>query len=287
MDKKLEFITSSKLFTTVFDEEMKGRGFRRKGHLYYKFVGEFIQGVALKTVNPYSICFHAFPYWSQPGFGREDFDFNKGYWTEDGMEISPENLFGRYYRKENVENNFDAMRVSLELAKEYFLPILESVKDYDSYIAYKSVIWPESYKSVIWPERQNDNMTKHEFYIESFADKYKEEIKNRILFPVVNMYYAGLNAADQYVFLYKAFLDGSFENAYKMLMEKVQKKANKYSGTSIYEQERVKITSFYTSIFVEKMNANDLSWIEEYRLERKKMMIAKIKKELSVIIEDD
>lgn len=284
MDKKLEFITSSKLFTTVFDDEMKGRGFRRKGHLYYKFVGEFIQGVALKTVNPYSICFHAFPYWSQPGFGDENFVFNKGYWTENGMEIEPERLYGGYYRKENVEINFDAMRVSLELAKEYFLPILESVTDYDSYIAYKSLVWPESYKTIIWPEMQTRNIFMHEFYIESFADKYKEEIQNRTVFPVVDMRYAGLDGADQYVFLYKAFLDGSFENAHEMLMKEVQKRANCFCNS---EEERIKTASFYSSTFVEKMKSNDLSWIEEYRLERKKMMIPKIKKELSVIIEDN
>ena len=275
MDKKMEFITSSKLFTTVFDDEMKGRGFRRKGHLYYKFVGEFIQGVALKTVNPYSICFHAFPYWSQPGFGDENFVFNKGYWTENGMEISPNRLYGRYYRKENVEINFDAMRVSLELAKEYFLPILESVTDYDSYIAYKSLVWPE---------KQFDNVLLHEFYIESFADKYKEEIQNRTVLPVVRMFYAGLNAADQYVFLYKAFLDGSFENAHEMLIKELQKKANLFCNS---EEERIKTALFYSSTFVEKMKSNDLSWIEDYRLERKKIMIPKIKKELSVIIEDN
>lgn len=277
MKKEPHFITASKLFTTVFDDEMKGRGFRRKGSVYYKVVGEFIQGVALKTVNPYSICFHAFPYWSKPSIHvYYEPDLYKGYWTESGMEIMPKHLYGMYYRKENVQINFDAMKVSLELAKEYFLPILESVTDYDSYIAYKLYTWPE--------EEQTVNPIQNTLYIESFANKYKNEIQNKILLPTVTMRYAGLDAADQYVFLYKAFLEGSFENAYKILMEKVRKITDNRPQR---EEDRIKTRSFFSSIFVEKMNSNDLSWIEEYRLERKKIMIPKIKKELSVVIEDN
>ena len=122
----------------------------------------------------------------------------------------------------------------------------------------------------------------HPARIEEVVLKVTHEIQNKILLPTVTMRYAGLDAADQYVFLYKAFLEGSFENAYKILMEKVRKITDKFKA----EEDRIKMRSFFSSIFVEKMNSNDLSWIEEYRLERKKIMIPKIKKELSVVIED-
>ena len=92
------------------------------------------------------------------------------------------------------------------------------------------------------------------------------------------MFYARPDPLDQYAYLYKAFLDGSFDNAYRLLMEKMELIAS-YSSNADY----IKTSS---STFIEKMNSNDLSWIEEYRLERKKLIIPKIKKALSIVIED-
>ena len=120
----------TKLFTSVFDEELKAHGFKRKAKLYYRLNGDILQGVVIKTVNPYSIHFYSAPYWME-NYLVETFPLHKGYWAENGASISPSYA---YYREENEQFNLDHMNICLDLAKEHILPVFEKMHDLNSYL---------------------------------------------------------------------------------------------------------------------------------------------------------
>lgn len=121
----------TKLFITVFDEELRSRGFKRKAKLYYRLNGDILQGVVIKTINPYNIHFYSAPYWME-NIQAELSPLHKGYWAESGFCIAPE--VDAYYREENEQFNLDYMNACFTLAKEHILPVLDRMNDLDSYI---------------------------------------------------------------------------------------------------------------------------------------------------------
>ena len=262
----LKYITSSKLFSTVFDSEMKSRGFKRKGHLYYRLVGEIMQGVVLKTTNPFEICAHAFPMWSKPSYfySLGPWIENKGYWAERGMSVDPAYLFGGYYRKENVELNFEAMEFCLEVVKEYVLPILDDITDVNSYIEYKR------------KRLNNDTLTNLRsirLYEPRFAVKYKDIVYN----PTCDVRCANVDIIDAYAFLYRAYQ----ENDYAKVYDELKEYANDYYAYDIRGQE--KMLALYEKI----MNLGDLSWIESYRKERLQFIVPILKRDFNIDFEID
>ena len=126
----------TKLYTTVFDEELKSRGFKRKAKLYYRLNGDNLQGVIIKAVNPYSIHFYSAPYWME-NIQAELFPLHKGYWAENGSSVDS----ALYYREENEQNNFDQMTACLTLAKAHILPIMDNMFDLKSYIENCTPSW--------------------------------------------------------------------------------------------------------------------------------------------------
>ena len=54
----------NKCFTSIFTEPLEKEGFARKGVLYYRLRGDVMQGVMLKTTNPFSICVNMCPWWT-------------------------------------------------------------------------------------------------------------------------------------------------------------------------------------------------------------------------------
>lgn len=262
--KDLEFITSAKLFTSVFDDEMKSRGFQRKGHLYYRLVGEIMQGVVLKATNPYMICYHAFPIWSLPAirYPFEPFIENKGYWAEWGMSIWPEYLYGGYYRKERVELNLEVMEHCLQVTKDFFLPILDKVTDIDSYIQYRCLSWEDD-GTLKW-----GNIYRKEFYAEQFLTKYP----NVVYKPMYALCYAEPSAIDYHAYLYKAYKDKSFDGAYALLKENISK----------IPQSWDMLINELLSLFEQKMKEGDLNWIAHYRRERYEQITPVYKKNFKI-----
>ena len=262
-----KFITASKLFTTVFDEEMAKNGFKRKGHLYYRLVGEILQGIVLKTVNPWSICYCAFPVWSLP---RERYAYapyfdTKGYWAECGMELDPAYLYGGYYRKENVELNLEVMEFCLDITRKFFLPILDNVTDIDSYIKYKAKIWEDT---PYYNPPYSFNPFLNEFYEIKFAIKYPDKVDK----PSYMIRYDGHSAIDAYAYLYKAYLEKDFENAYNELKKNAER---------IFVMESP-IKDKIFEIYETKMRSGDLDWIANYREERLKLLAPALKKDFKI-----
>ena len=263
----LKFITSSKLFTTVFDEEMSKNGFKRKGHLFYRLQGEFLQGIVLKTVNPWWICYCTFPVWSLPGkrYAFGPYLDTKGYWAESGMELFPRYLYGGYYRKENVKLNFEVMEFCLDITRKFFLPILDNITDIDSYIEYKSKIWEDT---PFYNPPYSFNPFNKEFYEPKFAIKYPDIVYK----PSYNIMYDRPNAIDSHAYLYKAYLENNFDNAYNLLKKNAER---------IFVMESsVKDEMF--DFYEEKMMSNDLDWIANYREERLKFLAPAMKKDFRI-----
>lgn len=121
----------NQLFVQLFETPMKEQGFSRKGYLFYRLRGEILQGLVLKTTNPYDIGYTFYPYWNHEAQANlPNLPMNKGIWAE-------ENCVGNhyYYRAATTEENEKAMRYSLHFVFQHVLPILDQVKDFESYLS--------------------------------------------------------------------------------------------------------------------------------------------------------
>ena len=132
-------MTLHKIYTTFFDEEMKSRGFKRKGKLYYRLCGEILQGVVLKAINPYTIHFFFTPYWMENIIMETNPKLSKGYWAEQGLEVSPGS--SSYFKPENVELNCDFMSACFDVAKKHILPVMDKVNSLEAYFEYCTPHW--------------------------------------------------------------------------------------------------------------------------------------------------
>jgi hypothetical protein len=84
--------------------------------------------------------------------------------------------------------------------------------------------------------------------------------------------YDGHSAIDAYAYLYKAYLEKDFENAYNELKKNAER---------IFVMEspiKVKIFEIYET----KMRSGDLDWIANYREERLKLLAPALKKDFKI-----
>ena len=127
----------TKLYTTVFDEEMKSRGFKKKAKLYYRLNGDNLQGVVINSCNPYMLDFYSAPYWME-NVQAYLAPLYRGDWaTHGGFEINS----SRYYQEEEEQINLDRMNFCLMLAKEHILPFMDEIYDLNSYIDHLEPRW--------------------------------------------------------------------------------------------------------------------------------------------------
>ena len=248
-------MTISRLFSTVFDEEMKSRGYKRKTKLYYKLDGEMLKGVVIRCINPYIIDFNVLPYWYEPYLQYiDDQPLTKGYWAEDEaiLHISPGML--SYYRKENERLNSDYMTLCLELAKKYILPRFDKVNDIDSYIELITYDWRKNATGDVMPFAS-------EIDTKEFGEQYA------YMNDYVQYGWCRYTRVLQYVMLEKALIDKSFEPAYKIFKEILTE----------YRQKE-----YYSKVFFDAMNSGDLEWIERYKQQRKAIIAPRLRDELGL-----
>ena len=259
-----------KMFTTTFDPVLKEMGFKRKGRLYYRLVGEILQGVVLKTINPYSIHFFAQPYWMELDSEKWT-SLAKGYWAESGAYKIGTDV---YYKQEYEELNQYVMSFCLEVAEKYFLPFLDRIVDFDSLLESINPDW----------DMAND-FPKMSFPVGTI--EYPLEVYD--IRPPHRQYgvwarLGGLRDKSQYVFLYKAYKDGSFEESEKLLKAYIIdpdiKRHIKLFGTPLSENDN--IIKFMTELFYKKMAEGDVNWIEEYRQQRRLYILPRLRDELGL-----
>lgn len=124
-------MTMSRCFSKVFDEPMKERGFKRKGILYYRLNGEILQGITMKTVNPYIISFNFHPWWMH--------DLKKEFWeTEKYIKTNvwaeAFDKWGFYFCSSEEEEALEDMETMLDWVIESAIPALDRVSTVDDYI---------------------------------------------------------------------------------------------------------------------------------------------------------
>ncbi len=119
-------MTLNKCFTDVFSTTMKQAGFTQSGLLYYRMHGNMLQGVFLKTCNPFQICFASIPYWMYNAMAYPD--IKKGWWTQEGGF-----LMGFYYNPQEPEQNHAQMQAVLDCFTHTVLAHLDSMKTEQDY----------------------------------------------------------------------------------------------------------------------------------------------------------
>ena len=249
----------NKLFIMLFDEELKSQGFKRKAKLYYRLNGDILQGVVIKTINPYDIHFYSAPFWmdSIPIYLNPLY---KGYWLEDSMIISPD--IDAYYREENEQFNMDYMNVCFLLAKKHILPIMDKMHDLDSYLKYCTPNW--------------DNMC---------SEKAKKRFL-KILPGEVDEKYSYLNNSTvkmlyhlwSELYTYSAFLKygcekGDLQKGFDLLEEK-SKLLDSCTNTNRSAQKN----------YMEYMTEDGLERAKQYFEERRRIMLPRLRDELGLSV---
>ena len=255
-------MTSTKMFSIVFDEEMKSHGYKRKGRLYIKLKGEIIYTVFLRPLNPYDIHFFAMPYWAiDPSWTK--FPLNKGFWAEG---IYGSSLSGAPYSKaESEEVQLDYMRMLLRFVKEYALPFLdkfETVYDFVEGIEPKKYEKLTSYSGFTEKSRFHTYTTNPSSFGEEF--KYLDKYEATVIFRMLG--YEPLN----YILMDIAQKDGNSKKFNEILNYLVRIEAIedfKNNGDDNFSQMYEK---------------NDFSWITKFKEEQKKILIPKLRDELGL-----
>lgn len=175
-------MTLSKCYTEIFDTTMKEAGFQRKGVLYYRLNGDILQGIVLKPLAAYDICFTYFPYWNYH-FRSVRYALKSGYWAELGQFIS-----GEYCRKGQAEATQETMQKCLGVIKTTVIPLLDNISDVESYL--NAVV--QTY--VDFQNRLESTCRKE-------MDVSISGFTGEIL---------GTQSILQHALLYKAYLDGSY-----------------------------------------------------------------------------
>ena len=246
--------TMTKMFTDIFDEPLKARGYHRKGKIYCKLEGEFIYGVTIKAINPYIICFSAVPYWLIDRSQSVKFMFHKGYWIESETVFISCPL---RYDKEREELNSDYMSVCLNLAETYALPHIEAIKSIEDYTKVQG-LRETSIKNLYTTEF----VKSYSFFSQELKDKYPQFYHD--IYYSFTFGYRRNYLILQYALLDIARKDGNFDRAYSIWQR--YDPENRLGG----------------DIFGEKMKENDLDWILRYKEEQRKFILPHLRDELKI-----
>lgn len=243
----------TKLFTTVFDEELKSRGFKRKAKLYYRLNGNILQGVVIKAVNPYSIHFYAAPYWME-NIQAELFPLYKGYWAENGASIDS----GLYYREENKQINLEQMNAFLELARMHILPVLDKMFDLTSYIENCTPNW-----------QGLDQKTSRQAFIQLFQNDVDKKYSH-LEFPIHLVWHLW-NMYTYSAFLKYACEEKNLQCGYDLLDKKSSLMPVSWGSKETAQKE-----------YMQYMTDDGLERVERYFEERRAIMIPRLRDELGL-----
>ena len=120
----------NKCFTTVFDAPLKERGFKKKGTLYYRMNGEILQGITIKLMSCYEICFNYIPYWSADYnvWWENDRPFKGNSWAENHF------IDGVYYQADEEEKMLSEMKKRCDIVCNVIIPRLGKMQTLDDYL---------------------------------------------------------------------------------------------------------------------------------------------------------
>lgn len=250
----------SKIYTSIFDEPLSARGFKRNGVLYYRLNGNILQGITLVKTSPYKVRFNMFPYWAYDirTLGEPSVkSLCLGGWAEGALK----DFDGIYFKCEDpapaIQNLTDILNCFLKTEME----TLEYVRDEMSYFSalFGAGKWFTIPQKVVLriAYLQND------FAIaETYLNFLKQETLSKCYF----------NELNNYAYLYNMNRHPSFKvyaNTPQFLSfdeMKFTRDEKKFK----HHYEHSKKCMF--GLLEEKIESNNLSWIEsEYKKDCKKM----------------
>ena len=241
----------NKCFTTVFDAPLKERGFKKKGTLYYRMNGEILQGITLKSMNPYMISYNYFPYWAYENRKIYDTVLSKGYWAEN------HGVTGDYYRQDEEEEMLTEMEARKDIFCNVIIPALDKVNDLDSYI---------------------------ELSISKDFDKTLSELSDWNRFLLLRHW----NCVNKYDLLVKGSRDGSFEKVKEieamLLEEHVNVLLREHPDSFTKEKIEEDFNKYWADLH-EAMQNNDFNAGAEYCNQRCEKMKQRLLDELKLKIE--
>lgn len=272
---------AGQLFTQIFDKELKRRGYKRKGILYVRLVGEMLQGVTIKVLSPapYELCFTSMPYWI---FDPKCYDYqqmHKGIWLTNSASVrlcSP-----IMYLEEWKEKNRLCMEACFNLAMNEILPYIENVDTLEKFVNMQ-------YISVEGVNVERRNRLIHAIRLHNIPydgpnpfkikgrDYYRaidpEEAKKEVLFDVF-----GRGLSIPFDFIIRSIGNYGFYEQYAFLMQ-AREERNFQKYYDILEEEEGRNMGVYK----EKMRENDFDWILQFKEEQKKLIIPKLREELGL-----
>ena len=274
-------MTMSKCFTTVFDQQMKEHGFKRKGVLYYRLNGTTLQGIKLKQCNPYIISFNAYPYWIHRLNNSMDLyrDLGKGYWAEVGGSY----LINHYYQKEKPELNERAMQYHLENTCKFIIPYLDKIHDEERYLDTKKTNQQKSSLRVELPSyarqtsdsiMESDILNQYVLLWIAYSDRSFARVRTyfdeRMKLSYESQYQSIQNTIDESRRSVEEFnrCPPTGEDAEILLMfwESSKKTLERYQNPEQIRKETEEyietVKRIHYKVFLEKMQEEDLDWIE-------------------------
>lgn len=266
-------MTVRKSFSTVFKEELKQRGFLRKGPYFLRMRGEFVQGVMLRPIVPYIIQFFSVPFWHMQ-FQIERLKLTSTIWGEgQGWEIMAP-MYAQFDPSED-EKGICVMQACLSLAKEHIFPLLDRCADYDTFMKYAG--------NVCWETLPQDPQQK---YIEVSVESVEEYAP-----PVMPSPYPGAvvyrdcfrlgwfdsdQLTQEYVAMYQSYLNGSYEWAKDWMRNSKFLQANLARWQFTFEQE-YRILSY-------AIQNTKLDWIIGFRQKQAEHILPRLEQELGLDI---
>lgn len=254
----------SKMFISVFDETLTEMGYIRKGNCYSKLENEILYGVFLKPINPYCIDFTAIPYWALDD-AQLNFDapLYKGVWVERCYLVELDS--GLYYKEQFEEDNITRMRSLLQVAKEYALPYINSIKNVEDFARFfsKKIIDDGSsacycYETAQCFEVVRDNVNSG--YGSRYFTANFEVMFGRFVTP--------------YILLDIAQKRNSYDGIREFIERYLIKKGMQYP--KVLEELR------YPDFLVENIEANSFDFIRQYKREKSRRFLPRLRDELNL-----
>lgn len=202
-------------FREVFDPIMKPAGFARKGEYYYRMNGSVFQGVILRTFGSYhfEITFSYIPYWAHQLQFSLSPEIEKPYWAEHGQHFSSGELYGI-----SEDELLHRMQQGASLVSEKILPMLDAVKDDDSYLQAAMASFEADIARMIALHMNKSGL-----------DQSDTEFTGEIIHA---------QKISQYVMLKKAYDEGSFDYTNQLCEKWLQLKADLKLATLKSEENR-------------------------------------------------
>ena len=187
----------SKYYNKVFKAPLTALGFKKQGKLFYRIKGNTIQAVLLDDIKPFRIFYTVYPYWCHRLIGikcnKAVQKLKKGWWAQNSTYTQ-----GMYYYADCDENFTPVMELCLKAFTDNILPYFDSLTNEETCLI--ESIKPIRTVSADEPTIYNE-------------DEFCANTK-------INM------GSNQYLLLWKAYLDGSFDEASKLMDQDVQNYRN-------------------------------------------------------------